>query len=232
MLRIHTVAAGGGSLCRFDGFRLTVGTESAGADPGPLCYGRAGAAAGSAPPGRSSAQPRDGGASEGLALTDVNLFLGRIQPERFPFPLQGAPVEAALAALERELRAAGHALSRDEIAAGFVEIANASMAQAIARRCRSARGVDPRDHVLVGFGGAGGQHVCAIARRCWDPAHDFAASLCWAALRLTGSASPTSPGTVSGMPGRRAAKRRHRARRCPRRDSSACWASFDRAGRG
>jgi len=164
MLRIHTVAAGGGSLCRFDGFRLTVGPESAGADPGPLCYGRAGAAVGSAPPEPGSAPPRDGGAGAGLALTDVNLFLGRIQPERFPFPLHGAPVEAALAALEGELRAAGHALSRDEIAAGFVEIANASMAQAI-QEVSVGRGVDPRGCVLVGFGGAGGQHVCALARR-------------------------------------------------------------------
>ena len=164
MLRIHTVAAGGGSLCRFDGFRLTVGPESAGADPGPLCYGRAGAAAGSAPPGHSPTRPRDGGSSEGLALTDVNLFLGRIQPERFPFPLHGAPVDAALAALEGELRAAGHPLSRDEIAAGFVEIANASMAQAI-QEVSVGRGVDPRGCVLVGFGGAGGQHVCAVARR-------------------------------------------------------------------
>ena len=163
MLRIHTVAAGGGSLCRFDGFRLTVGPESAGADPGPLCYGRAGAATRSAPTRHGLVQRRDGGASEGLALTDVNLLLGRIQPDRFPFPLQRAPVEAALLAMERELRAAGHALSGDEIAAGFVEIANASMAQAI-QEVSVGRGVDPRDCVLVGFGGAGGQHVCALAR--------------------------------------------------------------------
>ena len=168
MLRIHTVAAGGGSLCRFDGFRLTVGPESAGADPGPLCYGRAGAVAGSAPPARSSAPPPDGGASEGLALTDVNLFLGRIQPERFPFPLHASPVEAVLAALEGKLREAGHALAGDEIAAGFVEIANASMAQAI-QEVSVGRGVDPRGCVLVGFGGAGGQHVCALARRLRIP---------------------------------------------------------------
>ncbi|MEN8160837.1 MAG: hydantoinase/oxoprolinase family protein, partial [Myxococcota bacterium] len=76
MLRIHTVAAGGGSLCRFDGFRLTVGPESAGARPGPLCYGR--------PEARE------------LALTDVNLFLGRIRPERFPFALAHERVEKAL----------------------------------------------------------------------------------------------------------------------------------------
>jgi 5-oxoprolinase (ATP-hydrolysing) len=144
MLRIHTVAAGGGSLCRFDGFRLTVGPESAGAEPGPLCYGRRGA--------------------RELALTDVNLFLGRIRPERFPFPLQHEPVAHALAALAEALSKAGHARSPDEIAAGFVEVANARMAQAI-EEVSVRRGVDPRDFALVGFGGAAGQHACAVARR-------------------------------------------------------------------
>jgi 5-oxoprolinase (ATP-hydrolysing) len=143
MLRIHTVAAGGGSLCRFDGFRLTVGPESAGADPGPLCYGH--------PDARE------------LTLTDANFALGRVQPDRFPFPLRGAPVERVLMALERTLREAGNDLDRDAIAAGFVEVANASMAQAIAQ-VSVARGVDPRGCALVGFGGAAGQHVCAIAR--------------------------------------------------------------------
>jgi len=144
MLRIHTVAAGGGSLCRFDGFRLTVGPESAGAEPGPLCYGRE--------------EARE------LALTDVNLFLGRIRPERFPFALAREPVERALARLADELAAAGHARSLDEVAAGFVEIANAHMAQAI-QEVSVRRGVDPRDFALVGFGGAAGQHVCGVARR-------------------------------------------------------------------
>jgi len=144
MLRIHTVAAGGGSLCRFDGFRLTVGPESVGARPGPLCYGRAGA--------------------EGeLALTDVNLFLGRVQPDRFPFPLERRPVEAALERLSQRLREAGLDMQPDVLAAGFVEVATASMAQAI-QQVSVARGVDPRDFALVGFGGAGGQHVCAVAR--------------------------------------------------------------------
>ncbi|UCE84879.1 MAG: 5-oxoprolinase, partial [Deltaproteobacteria bacterium] len=149
MLKIHTIAAGGGSLCRFDGFRLTVGPESAGAEPGPLCYGRSGGA--------------DGAAEDGLALTDVNLFLGRLQPDRFSFAVERAPVEAALRALRARLRRAGHALDLDDVAAGFVEIANASMAQAIAK-VSVERGVDPRDHALVGFGGAAGQHVCAVAR--------------------------------------------------------------------
>ena len=144
MLQIHTVAAGGGSLCRFDGYRLTVGPESAGADPGPLCYGRA-------------------GVEDELALTDVNLLLGRVQPDRFPFAVDREAAAAALARLQGAVERAGFPMSFDDLAAGFVEVANASMAQAIAQ-VSVARGVDPRDHVLVGFGGAGGQHVCAIAR--------------------------------------------------------------------
>ncbi len=143
MLQIHTVAAGGGSLCRFDGFRLTVGPESAGARPGPLCYG-------------------DPAARE-LTLTDANLFLGRVQPDRFPFPLLREPVERALGELEVRLAREGQRLSREAIAAGFVAVANAGMAAAIAR-VSVEPGVDPRDCALVGFGGAGGQHVCAVAR--------------------------------------------------------------------
>ncbi|MAJ61191.1 MAG: hypothetical protein CBC48_15235 [bacterium TMED88] len=145
MLQIHTVAAGGGSLCRFDGFRLTVGPESAGSEPGPLCYGRA-------------------DASDDLALTDINLLLGRVQPDRFPFPLDREAPLRALSRLHGRLKAAGFSMSADEVAAGFVEVANASMAEAMTQ-ISVARGVDPREHVLVGFGGAGGQHVCALARR-------------------------------------------------------------------
>ncbi len=144
MLRIHTVAAGGGSLCRFDGFRLTVGPESAGARPGPRCY-------------------RDPAARE-LAVTDVNVFLGRLLPDRFPLPLSRAPIDGALARLVDELAKAGLVRSAEEIATGFFEIANASMAQAI-QEVSVGRGVDPRDLALVGFGGAAGQHVCAVARR-------------------------------------------------------------------
>jgi 5-oxoprolinase (ATP-hydrolysing) len=143
MLRIHTVAAGGGSLCRFDGFRFTVGPESAGASPGPLCYG--------------SPDARE------LAVTDVNLALGRIQGDRFPFDLDREAVMGALSAMAAAVSDAGFELDADGVAAGFVEVANASMARAIAEVSVS-RGVDPRDCALVGFGGAGGQHVCAIAR--------------------------------------------------------------------
>jgi len=148
-LRVHSVAAGGGSLCRFDGFRLTVGPESAGADPGPLCYGL------HQNPGSQT--------GEGLTLTDVNVLLGRLPGERFPLALYPEPARQALEAVASTVRAAGHALSTDQVGEGFIEIANASMAEAI-RQVSVARGVDPRDCALVGFGGAAGQHVCAVAR--------------------------------------------------------------------
>jgi 5-oxoprolinase (ATP-hydrolysing) len=143
-MAIHTVAAGGGSLCRYDGHRFTVGPQSAGAVPGPLCYGAAEACE--------------------LTLTDINLWLGRLAPDRFPFPLVEAPVDRALAELADRLRADGTPRTPDDIAAGFFEIANASMAEAI-RKVSVARGYDVRDHALVVFGGAGGQHACALARR-------------------------------------------------------------------
>jgi 5-oxoprolinase (ATP-hydrolysing) len=144
MMAIHTVAAGGGSLCRFDGFRFTVGPESAGARPGPLCYGH--------PEARE------------LTVTDVNLALGRLVDDRFPFPLDRSRAEAALEAMAAALRAAGRQTTATEVAAGFFAIANASMAEAI-RQVTVMRGRDARDHALVVFGGAGGQHACALARQ-------------------------------------------------------------------
>ena len=143
MLAIHTVAAGGGSLCRFDGRRLTVGPESAGADPGPLCYGN----------------PR----ADGLTLTDLNLLLGRLSPDHFPIPLDRARPRRALERVAGELRAGGTAWRAEEVAEGFVRIANQNMAEAI-RRVSVARGYDVRNYALVVFGGAGGQHACAVAR--------------------------------------------------------------------
>ena len=143
MLSIETVAAGGGSICAFDGVKLVVGPESAGANPGPACYGRGGP----------------------LTVTDVNLHLGRIVPSRFPIPLDRAAVERQLAALCGEI-ARGHGENKYtpvELAEGFVQIANANMVRAI-RKISVARGYDPRDYVLVTFGGAGGQHACALAR--------------------------------------------------------------------
>ncbi len=143
MLAIETVAAGGGSVCRFDGVKLVVGPDSAGADPGPACYGRGGP----------------------LTITDVNLFLGKIIPERFPFPVDRAAVTAHLERLAREIarQSPGVCYTPDELAEGFVRVANANMVRAI-RNISVARGYDPRDYVLVAFGGAGAQHACALAR--------------------------------------------------------------------
>ncbi|MCE9546356.1 MAG: hydantoinase B/oxoprolinase family protein, partial [Planctomycetia bacterium] len=141
MMAIETVAAGGGSICRFDGIKLVVGPESAGADPGPACYGRGGP----------------------LAVTDVNLHLGRIVPQHFPFPLDRNVVQQRLAAVAAEVKAAsGRTMSLDEVAEGFVRVANANMAAAI-RSISVAKGVDPRGYTLVAFGGAAGQHACAVA---------------------------------------------------------------------
>ena len=142
-LDIKTVAAGGGSLCRYSGLRLTVGPDSAGADPGPICYRRGG---------------------RELTVADVDLALGRVVGDRFPFPLERAAVDAALAAIADHIAATeGRRMSNEEVAAGFAAVANASMAEAI-RQVSIARGRDPRDYALVVFGGAGGQHACAVAR--------------------------------------------------------------------
>ncbi|MBW2458014.1 MAG: hydantoinase B/oxoprolinase family protein, partial [Deltaproteobacteria bacterium] len=140
MLALHTVAAGGGSICRFDGQRLLVGPDSAGATPGPLCYGHA-------------------EASE-LTITDVNLALGRVLADRFPFPLQPERVSDRLQAIAQR---AGLP-NVETTAAGFFEVACQHMAEAI-RQISVAKGYDVRQHTLIMFGGAAGQHGCAIARR-------------------------------------------------------------------
>ena len=143
MLAIETVAAGGGSLCGFDGVKLHVGPQSAGADPGPACYGRGGP----------------------LTVTDVNLYLGRIIPSRFPFPLDRNAVESRLQELCEQIAASplGKRYTPVELAEGFRQIANANMVRAI-RGISVARGYDPADYALVTFGGAGAQHACEIAR--------------------------------------------------------------------
>lgn len=143
MLSIHTVAAGGGSICSLRDGRFTVGPESAGADPGPLCYGRAEARA--------------------LTVSDVNLALGRLASHRFPFPLDLAPAWAELERTAEKLRENGHMTDALRVAEGYFEIANHNMAEAL-RQVSVARGFDVRDHALVVFGGAGGQHACALAR--------------------------------------------------------------------
>lgn len=140
MIDVHTVAAGGGSICRFDGLRLRVGPESAGARPGPLCYGASEATA--------------------VTVTDVNLALGRIVDDRFPFALDDQRAVRALASIATE---AGYRTST-EVAAAFFEIANDHLAEAV-RQISVARGYDTRAHTLVLFGGAAGQHGCALASR-------------------------------------------------------------------
>ncbi|MDP3738859.1 MAG: hydantoinase B/oxoprolinase family protein [Hyphomonadaceae bacterium] len=149
MLQIHTVAAGGGSVCFFDGARLRVGPQSAGADPGPACYRRGGP----------------------LTITDCNVLLGRVRPEFFPAifgPAGNEPLDVMSVVRRFEevcaevKRATGRALSAEEAAEGFIAIANQHMAEAI-RKISIQRGYDPRDYVLCAFGGAGGQHACAVA---------------------------------------------------------------------
>ncbi|HET7538473.1 MAG TPA: hydantoinase B/oxoprolinase family protein [Polyangiaceae bacterium] len=143
MLSIHTVAAGGGSICSLRDGRLTVGPESAGSDPGPLCYGRP--------------------AARDLTVSDVNLALGRLATHRFPFPLERAPALTALEQIAAQLRGSGHDADLYRVAQGFFEIANHNMAEAL-RQVSVARGFDVREHALVVFGGAGGQHACELAR--------------------------------------------------------------------
>lgn len=142
MLAIETVAAGGGSICWFDGVKPVVGPRSAGADPGPACYGKGGP----------------------LCITDVNLYLGRLVPEFFPFPLDRTAVERRLDEVIDEIRRhTGASYSREQMAEGFVQIANQNMASAI-KRISVAKGFDTREYVLVSFGGAGAQHACSIAK--------------------------------------------------------------------
>ena len=140
MMAIETVAAGGGSICSFDGTRLVVGPASAGADPGPACYGNEGP----------------------LTVTDINLFLGRLDLRRFPFRLDQAAVTSRLEQLAASVATSGQTRTLHELASGFLKIANHNMAAAI-RNVSIARGYDPRDYLLVAFGGAGGQHCCAVA---------------------------------------------------------------------
>ena len=143
MLAIETVAAGGGSVCGFDGVKLFVGPASAGAEPGPACYGRGGP----------------------LTVTDLNVFLGRIIPDQFPFPLDVAAIDQRLRGLCDEVAASplGKRYSPSELAEGLLQIANANMVRAI-RRVSVAKGYDPADYTLVSFGGAGALHACAMAR--------------------------------------------------------------------
>ncbi len=149
MMAIHTVAAGGGSVLWFDGGRYRVGPASAGAHPGPACY-------------------RQGGP---LTVTDCNVMVGRIQPEFFPqvfgttgnLPLDREIVTQKFAELAAEIRAAtGSDRTPEQVAQGFLAIAVEKMANAI-KKISVQRGYDVTAYTLCCFGGAGGQHACAIA---------------------------------------------------------------------
>jgi 5-oxoprolinase (ATP-hydrolysing) len=145
MLDIHTVAAGGGSILHFDGSRYRVGRDSAGAEPGPACYRRGGP----------------------LTVTDANVMLGRIQPAHFPHvfgkagdePLDAEVVRHTFTALAAEI---GDGRSPEQVAEGFLAIAVANMANAI-KKISVQKGRDITEYALTTFGGAGGQHACAVA---------------------------------------------------------------------
>lgn len=147
-LAVETVAAGGGSICRFDASlgQLRVGPESAGATPGPACYGASG-------PGALL-----------LTITDVNLLLGKLHPAQFGIPIFPEKARTALASVVDQITAeTGSRPDETDLLRGFERLADEAMAGAI-RKISVARGFDPRAYALLVFGGAGGLHGCSIAR--------------------------------------------------------------------
>ncbi|GAA4469483.1 hydantoinase B/oxoprolinase family protein [Nibrella saemangeumensis] len=141
-LAIETVAAGGGSVCWFDGAQLQVGPHSAGAAPGPACYGAGGP----------------------LCITDVNLLLGKLHPGQFGIPVFPDQAKSALHALQQRIaEQTSTTISERDLLLGFARIADEAMAGAI-RKISVARGFDPREYALLVFGGAGGLHGCSVAR--------------------------------------------------------------------
>ncbi|CAI8946442.1 hydantoinase B/oxoprolinase family protein [Methylocaldum szegediense] len=151
ILNIHTVAAGGGSILHFDGLRFRVGPDSAGANPGPACYRRGGP----------------------LCVTDANVMVGKIRPEFFPHvfgpngneALDTEIVRRKFRELAETIRSdSGRALSSEEVAEGFIDVAVENMAAAI-KTISVQRGHDLADYVLCCFGAAGGQHACKVAER-------------------------------------------------------------------
>ena len=161
MLDIHTVGAGGGSLARFDAAgALRVGPESAGAEPGPICYGL----------------------GEQPTVTDANLILGRLQPERFLGGEFRLDLERTRKTVAAWLKRNGPGMTMEEFAAGVIRVVNATMEKAV-RVVSIERGYDPRDFALVAFGGAGGLHACELA----------------AALGIRRVIVPAMPGTLSAV---------------------------------
>jgi 5-oxoprolinase (ATP-hydrolysing) len=149
MMSIHTIAAGGGSILSFDGFRYRVGPESAGADPGPACYRRGGP----------------------LTVTDCNVMVGKLQPAFFPqvlgadgnLPLDAEIVQQRFAELAAEIQAKiGAPQAPEQVALSFLAIAIDKMATAI-KKISVQRGYDVSEYTLCCFGGAGGQHACLLA---------------------------------------------------------------------
>lgn len=143
-IEIETVAAGGGSRCDFDGKSLTVGPESAGADPGPACYGQGGP----------------------LTITDVNLLTGRLDPSNFHITINPKASEEAFVELFKKMQVSKtpKEIDRNQILEGFLDIANERMAQAI-HKISIQKGFNPSDYVMVAFGGAGAQHALAVASK-------------------------------------------------------------------
>ena len=143
-IEIETVAAGGGSICDFDGKSLTVGPESAGADPGPACYGQGGP----------------------LTITDVNLLTGRLDPSNFHITIDPEASEKAFEKLiDKMIKSdASKEIDRNKILEGFLDIANERMAQAI-HKISIQKGFDPADYTMVAFGGAGAQHALSVAAK-------------------------------------------------------------------
>jgi N-methylhydantoinase A len=161
MLDIHTVGAGGGSIARFDAAgALRVGPESAGADPGPICYGR-------------GTEP---------TVTDANLILGRLQADRFLGGDFTLDLERTRRIASAWLKKQGSKLSLEQFATGVIRVVNSTMEKAI-RVVSIERGYDPREFLLVAFGGAGGLHACELA----------------AAMRIPRVIVPARPGALSAF---------------------------------
>lgn len=140
-LAVETVAAGGGSVCWFDGHSLQAGPESAGSVPGPACYGAGGP----------------------LTITDVNLLLGKLDVSKMSIPIrQKAAVDALKDLINLIFETTGNMIPPYELLTGLEQIANEKMAGALSK-ISVAKGCDPADYTLVAFGGAGGLHACQIA---------------------------------------------------------------------
>lgn len=177
-LRIETVAAGGGSICQWRNGRLEVGPESAGADPGPACYGRGGP----------------------LTLTDVNLLLGLMDPDKAGIPLDRSAAERRLNDLLADLHAAGEMeATAASLLAGLRDIAVETMAEAI-RGVSVREGSDPGEFALLAFGGAGPQHACAVAEK----------------LGVRAVLVPADAGLLSAWGLERARRQEQRVRQVPR----------------